>query len=121
MLNDMARSREEAILIPGGPITGEAWEVLKAGIAKRAKLGVKTRALFSEGSRNLVDSKLHKQQKYEVRYWDGEEYPGEMVVYGDKCVFTTYEPGIVNTILTNEVMAKTLKGVFDGLWSHSKE
>ncbi|MCA9332908.1 helix-turn-helix domain-containing protein [Candidatus Saccharibacteria bacterium] len=120
MLDDMAKSKEEALLIPGGPVTGEAWETLKTGIAKRAKLGVKTRVLFTEGSKSTIDPQLHKKQKYEVRYWEGEEYPGELVVYGNKCVFTAYEPNIINTILTNDIIAKTMRGVFEGLWANAR-
>ncbi len=120
MLDDIAKSQEEALLIPGGLIRGEAWETLKKGIAKRATQGVRTRALFTEVERTNVDKELHKKQRYEVRYWNGKPYPGEMVIYGNKCVFTAYEPELINTIITNDAIANTLRAVFEGLWRAGK-
>ncbi len=119
MLDDMARSNDEVLLIPGGPIKGEAWETLKNGIIKRANKGIKTRAIFQEDARELIDHKLHQKQKYEVRFWGKAENPGEVVVYGNKCVFTAYEPEIINTILTNDVIAQTLRSIFEGLWAQA--
>ncbi len=120
ILEDAARSMEEVLLIPGSKIEGETWETLKRGIEKRAKKGVKTRAIFPENSRQRLDKKLHKKQKFEVRYWGKTDYPGEVVIYGNKCVFTAYEPQIINTILTNEAIATTLRGVFENLWQEAK-
>lgn len=118
MLSDMARTKSEVLLIPSREVPGipDTWKALKKGIEKRSKLGVKTRAIFQENARGMLDSQLHKRQKFEVRYWGTEEYPGELAVYGDKCVFTTYKPVIINTILTNQVMAETLRAIFEEIW-----
>lgn len=120
MLNDMAKSQKEALLIPGTIPRNETWEVLKKGIEKRAKKGIRTKALFTRDSKPSLDEELHKKQKFEVRYWPGEEYPSEVVIYGNKCVFTSYEPEIVNTIITNEMIAKTMRGIFEQLWESAE-
>ncbi len=120
ILDDMSKSNEELLLIPGIKPEKEVWEILLTGILKRSRKGIKTRAIFSEANREVLNKQLHKKQKYEVKYWSEPEYPSEIVVYGNKCVFTAYQPKIVITVITNEIIAMTLKGVFENLWQNSK-
>lgn len=122
LLDDVARSREEVLIIPSqySPDAPDAWKVLQEGVNKRARLGVKTRIIFPESARKNLEWDRLKGQKYNIRFWGGREYPGELVVYGKKCVFTTYKPAVINTILTNDVMAQTLRNLFEELWEKAK-
>lgn len=121
MLDDMARSQEEALIIPSGdsPKIAEAWAVLQKGVNKRAKLGAKSKIIFPEAIRHEIEFKRLKKQGMTIRFWGSKEYPGEIVVYGDKCAFTTYSPSIVSTILTNDVIAQTLREIFEDIWQQS--
>jgi sugar-specific transcriptional regulator TrmB len=120
ILDDMSKSNEELLLLPGIRPEKEVWDILIDGISKRARKGIKTRAIFPEANRKTLDNQLHIKQKYEVKYWNEPEYPSEIVVYGSKCVFTAYQPKIVITVITNDIIAVTLKGIFENLWQNSK-
>lgn len=122
LLDDVARSGEEVLIIPSehSPNVPEAWKVLQEGVNKRAKLGVKTRIIFPEGARENLEFDRLKGQEYNIRFWGGRDYPGELVVYGDKCVFTTYHPQVINTILTDAVISQTLRMLFEDLWDRAK-
>ncbi len=121
-LDDMARSKETARIIPSGdsPHIPEAWDILQSGVNKRAKLGVKSKIIFPESLRTSLEFERLKKQGMTIRFWGEREYPGEFVVYGDKCLFTTYKPRVINTILTDAVIAQTLRMLFDDIWEKAK-
>lgn len=122
MLDDMVRSKNEALIIPSrfSPKMPETWKVLQKGINKRVKSGLKSRIIFPESIRDTLEFERLTKQGMAIRFWGSKEYPGEIVVYGNKCVFTTYSPTVINTILTNETMATTLKEIFEDIWSQAK-
>lgn len=122
MLDDVVRSSEEVLIIPSdySPRVPEAWKVLQEGVNKRAKLGVKSRIIFPEAVRKDLEFDRLTKQKMEIRFWGKREYPGELVVYGNKCVFTTYMPKVINTILTDDVIAQTLRSLFEELWEQAE-
>lgn len=122
MLDDMARSGDEALIIPSdySPQVPEAWKVLQEGVNKRAKLGVRSRIIFPKALRKDLEFDRLLKQEMEIRFWGSREYPGELVVYGNKCVFTTYKPKVMNTILTDDVIAQTLRNLFEELWEQAE-
>ncbi len=122
MLDDMAHSKQEALIIPSGLSYDleEPWRVLQEGVNKRAKLGVKSRIIFPETLRKDLEYDRLKGQGMTIRFWGEREYPGELVVYGDKCVFTVYHPSVINTILTDKVIAQSMRMLFEDLWEQAK-
>lgn len=119
LLEDNARLKEGTIdLLASSALlnTSEAWGLLQRGIAKRAARGVKTRTVFyiEEDRQPLI--KDFANANYEIRFWGQEPLPGEIVIYGAKVALTVYEPTIVVTIITNEVLAQTFRVIFDQIW-----
>jgi hypothetical protein len=55
-----------------------------------------------------------------VRFIGKDIYPGELVVYEDKCAFTVYQPELIVTIITNESIAATMRQLFDELWDRAE-
>jgi sugar-specific transcriptional regulator TrmB len=121
LLNDMAKSTDDILLIPSYTVTAhkEAFELLQKGLMKRKYRGVKTLAVFHEDAREAIDVKEFAKKNVEVRFWGEHEYSGEMAVYGDKVVFTAYEPEIINTIITNVTIAKTMRALFFEVWDRA--
>ncbi len=62
-----------------------------------------------------------KNKNYEIRFWGNEPLPGEIVIYGNKVAFTVYKPSLIVTIMTNDVMAKTFRAIFEQLWQTAKQ
>lgn len=122
VLDDMSRTRSEVVLLPrfDFPKDTEAWSVLQKGLIKRKNLGVKTRTIFHEDARVDIDVAEFAKKGIEVRFWGRYKYPGEFAVYGNKVLFTAYEPSLVNTVLTNEIIAQTLRNLFEELWEKAK-
>lgn len=122
LLEDMMHSSTEVLLIPHPEswTNPEAWKVMQAGVTKRARQGVATRAIYHEAAREFLEYERVAAQNYEVRFLGREQNPGEMAIYGNKCVFIAYEPSIINTILTNEVITQTMRNLFEELWSKAQ-
>jgi hypothetical protein len=119
LLEDNARFKQgtiDLIASSEAPANAETWDLLQRGIAKRAARGVVTRGLFyiREDKRPLIQDFAGKN--YEIRFWGQTPLPGEIVIYGNKVAFTVYQPSLVVTIMTNEVMAGTFRVIFEQLW-----
>jgi len=119
LLDDMVRSNTDAVIFPSNDVHSysESWGVLQDGLKRRARADIRSRMLFYAHAKEYLDVKSFNKNNIEIKFWGGKKYPGEIVVYGNKCVFTTYEPKMIITILTNEVMATTLTNIFDELWA----
>lgn len=123
LLADNARLKQGTIdLIASNEASSnpEIWELLQRGIAKRAAKGVVTRGLFHirEDKRPLINSFAGKN--YQIRFWSQEPLPGEIVIYGNKIAFTVYQPSLVVTIMTNDIMSQTFRIIFEQLWQSAK-
>lgn len=124
LLEDNARLKQGTIdLLASSEASSspETWELLQRGIAKRAARGVVTRGLFKirEDKKPLL--KDFAGANYEIRFWSQEPLPGEIVIYGNKIAFTVYQPSLIITIFTNEVMAQTFRIIFGQLWHAAKQ
>ena len=120
-LEDMIRSGEEILLFPGdvgiGNRSNETFDVLLKGVFKRKAAGISTRTLLYEAARNEY-KQIHEWPKrgMEVRFFGKSPFDGEVVIYGDKCAFTVYEPELIVTTLTNKQIAQTMRSLFDAMW-----
>ncbi|MGB4759440.1 MAG: helix-turn-helix domain-containing protein [Candidatus Saccharimonadales bacterium] len=115
---DQAKSKTE-LLLWGSDIKNrdpKVWQIIDKGGYKRRARGITTRALFHTGAAQWphIDDFVHKG--FEIRLWGKQPSPGEVLVYDDRVTFTVYQPEIVVTVLTSEVMAQTFRGIFDNCW-----
>lgn len=119
LLEDNARLKEGTIdLLASNVIqtNSAAWDLLQRGIAKRAAKGIRTRGLFYSTDQNWDEIKKFEKRGYEVRRWGKEPLLGEIVIYGSKIAITVYQPSLIVTVITNDVMAQTFRVIFEQLW-----
>lgn len=121
-LKDIERTGEEVLIIPSHTAENntEAFSVLRKALFARKAKGVKSRAILQEGGRKYREIKDWPKRGIEVRFLGERYYEGEAVIYGDKCLFTAYEPELINTIITNAVIAKTMRALFENIWEQAK-
>lgn len=117
LLEDMAKAKSDIWLLPSQskPKNREAAQVLKLGIAKRRAKGVKTKVLWPIAAKGWGVSEDTEAQNYENRFW-GEPVDAEVIQYDDKVAFTVYEPELINTIITDRVLASTMATLFHAIW-----
>ncbi len=123
VLEDMVRSQDEILLIPSSLANehAEAFEMLKKAAVKRKAHKIGTRAVMFEGARDWDILKFWPKQGIETRFLGQEPYDGEVLIYGETCVFVEYAPDrIITTTLTNAVISTTMKQLFEQLWRTAK-
>jgi sugar-specific transcriptional regulator TrmB len=102
------------------PQNKEAWAVLEKATLKRKTKGVVTRALFHQDAKNWPHIDTFAQKGFDVRLWGETPLEGEIVIYDNKVALTVYQPKLIVTVVTNEVLAETFRTIFEQLW-HSAE
>jgi sugar-specific transcriptional regulator TrmB len=96
--------------------------ILDRGIQKRRARGIKTNAIYPLQGREWGVKESEGAHNFEVRFWGDEPTLGEIVLYDNKVAFTVYEPALVVTIVTNDILAATFGALFRQIWqSASKE
>lgn len=121
-LEDMYKTGEEVSIIASNttPQNREAWDVLQKALKKRKQKSIASRAIFHESACEWLNKDEYLGRGLEVRFWGGDELKGEIVLYGDKVALTVYEPAIIVTVITNEILAQTFQSLFDHIWQSAK-
>ncbi len=120
-LTDMAASKQ-VVSILASDVTSknkEAREALEVYAHARKKPN-HSLILFSSEVENEINIKNFNDKGYEVRFWDGQPHEGEVAIYDDKIAFTVYQPSLVVTIITNQILAATFNIIFKHLWANTK-
>lgn len=119
-LEDIHKTGETVRLLGGNvrPQTPEAGELLDAAIMRRRDKGQLTQALFHTLSRTRQHIESFATRGFEVRFW-GEPLDSEIVLYGNKVSFTIYQPKLIVTVITNDVLSQTFRIIFEQLWADS--
>jgi len=123
MLNSVIQSgAKEVLVIPSDEILNypDVYEVLKSSLFARKAQGIPSRAIFPESVRLLLDMAQFKERDFALRFIGNEEFPGEVAIYGDSVVFTVYHPTLMNTVITNASIARTMRILFEQLWANAK-
>lgn len=122
-LEDMHKTGGEVSIIASNttPQNREAWGVLQKALKKRKQKGISSRAIFHESAHEWLDKNEHLGRGLDVKFWGSDELKGEIVLYGNKVALTVYEPTIIVTVITNEILAQTFKTIFDHMWATARE
>lgn len=120
-LEDGIRSGDEILLFPGDigvdNRNSDVFNTLLKGIYKRKMNGIPTRVLLYKDARTEYKRISEWPDRgMEVRFFGDKPFDGEVIIYGDKCAFTVYEPELIVTTLTNKQIAATLRTVFEAMW-----
>lgn len=123
MLNDVIQSdAKEVLIIPSDEILKhpEVYDVLVESLFARKAQGIPSRAIFPASVRETLNMDQFTERDFKLRFIGDQEFPGEIAIYGDNVVFTVYDPSLINTIITNGSIAKTMRILFEQLWSNAK-
>lgn len=121
MLEGCAQSSEEILIIGSidAPDNPAYWNVLQMGLAKRKARGIKSKLILHTDARETSVREEYAKRGQEVRFWGRQPFHGEVVVYEDKLIMTVYEPKLINVILTNSIIANTMKAIFNQIWDEA--
>ncbi len=102
------------------PENKQAWDEIQKVAQKRNKNNIETRILFHTDAKNWLDVPALQAKGYEVRFWGETPLEGEIAIYGNKVGLTAYQPVLITTVITNEVIAGTFRAIFEQLWDAAK-
>lgn len=102
------------------PKNQQALEVLRQAESNWTPKFKKRRMIFHEQAREYIDTKMFAKKGYEIGFWGKAPLEGEIEIYGNKVAFITYQPKLIITVITNDIIATTLRTIFDQVWSNAK-
>ena len=102
------------------PQNKEAYEVLKKRIYQRKIKCSTTKILFHEDEHRDVIEQDFKNRGVEVRFIGDTPFNGEVAIYDETVVFTSYMPVLVTTAITDKSISETMRTVFRILWDQAK-
>lgn len=123
LLDDMIRSTSEVLLIASNEVPQDQ-NVLKQfrdKMVARVNAGVGTRALFHSTDQNERFKYEFGERGIMLRFLHSAPFETDIALYEDNIAFTIYKPVILTTVITNQVMAGTMREVFEQLWCVSFE
>lgn len=122
LLKDMSKGDDEVSIIGSNdiPESREIREILLKGTAKRKQKGIKSRIIFYEDAKNWSDITSFQKRGFEVRFWGKTLTKGEIAMYANKVALTTYEPNLIVTVLTDQIMADTFSTLFETIWQNAE-
>lgn len=118
-LEDMVRFKSEICVFGASNVSRarpDAWKILQDKLNKRGFAKVPTRMLFEEELRSTTDIAAHNRQRMEVRFWGNSVFAGEVAIYGNTVVLTTYDEKLVSLVIKNQHIATTMRTIFDTAW-----
>ncbi len=115
---DIARSDPPIDVLASNvvPENKEALEVLQQAVKKRHARGTQARIIFHNDAKNWLDVKAFQANGYEVRFWGDTPLIGEIAIYGNKVGITAYQPTVITTVMTNDIIAETFRVIFGQIW-----
>lgn len=118
ILEDTIRSSTEVQLIASNDVPNKPDELLEFRklLVARKNAGVRVRAIFHSNEQNEEFRRLFAERGIELKFLGEQPFRGEVALYEDNVVFTVYEPSIVSTVITNTLIAETMRTVFEQLW-----
>lgn len=126
-LEDMNKTKGE-VCVFGATLLEEvrpdAWDVLIKKLQKRAIARIKTRILFEETRRTSstlsVDHTPLLKRYMEARFWGNSIFTGEVAIYDNAVVLTSYDEKLVSLVIKNSAIATTFKAIFNTAWDSAK-
>lgn len=115
---DIARSDPPIDVIASNvvPENQDAWQELQKAVQKRNARGAQARIIFHNDARNWLDVGAFTTNGYEVRFWGDAPLEGEIAIYGSKVGLTAYQPALITTVITNDIIAGTFQILFEQIW-----
>ena len=123
-LDDMAKTKDATVWLWASSKSyrgSDMRPILDKGIQKRRARGIKTNAIYPKQGRDWRVKEEAAAQNFEIRFWGDEPTLGEIVLYDNRVAFTVYEPALVVTIVTNDILAATFGAIFRQMWQSANE
>lgn len=127
-LDDQIRPNHKEVCVFGATELEEnrsdAWEILIEKLQKRGRAGIKTRIIFEEALRTSTtlssDYSALLRRTMKTRFWGVSPFEGEIAIYGDTVVLTSYDEKLVSLVVRNKQIAATFQAIFDQAWHSAK-
>lgn len=98
----------------------DAWDILIKKLQKRALKKINTRIIFEttrKGSSTLsVDHSSLLKQYMQARFWGNSVFEGEVALYDNAVVLTSYDEKLVSLVIKNKAIAATFQAIFNTVW-----
>lgn len=99
----------------------DAWDVLMKSLKKRALKKIKTRIIFEEAIRHSVTLSVDQspllKQYMQARFWGGSSFEGEVAIYDNAVVLTSYDDKLISLVIKNKAIAATFQAIFETAWA----
>lgn len=87
-------------------------------VAKRGKLGIRSQFIACTATARYLTNPHLKQPYVEVRVLDEDIFDGEITLYDNKIVLTSYKRGALQSlVLNNDALAQTFRAIFETCWA----
>ncbi len=84
-------------------------------IARQRAVGIKTEVLL----RKAVFDSSQNDELFEARPGAFDALDAQIMIYGPNVALTTFENGVITTVLTNQLIADTFRQLFAAQWDQS--
>lgn len=126
-LEDMNKTDSE-VCVFGATLLEEvrpdAWAILMKCLKKRALKKIPTRIIFEEAiaaSETLsVDQSPLLKQYMHARFWGCSPFEGEVALYDNAVVLTSYDEKLISLVIKNKSIKATLQAIFDTAWEQTQ-
>lgn len=122
-LDDAIRTQKEVCVFGASDVSHarpDAWAVLQSRLKIRAAKKIPTRMIFEAGLRYTTDLNSRKKQCIQVKFWGNNPFPGEIAVYGETVILTTYDEKLISLVVKNPAITATFQNIFDEVWESVK-
>ncbi len=102
------------------PENKEALMILEEAVRQRNARGAKARIVFHMDAKKWLNVADFESKGYEVRFWGETPLSGEVAIYGNKVAITAYQPTVIATVITNDIIADTFRVIFEQIWVSAK-
>ncbi len=119
VLEDMAHVDEVLVFISKTIFLKQPkiYDLLQQKLSQRGKNKVRSRFLTCADSKPFVHTVHFNHSNMEVRATPADLFDGEIAIYNNKVVLTTYEVNTLTTlVITDPAQAQTFKSIFEMIW-----
>lgn len=93
-------------------------QIFEGDVREKIILKYKTKTIYTSSLGKISQDDLPKGHRHEDRYLDSEKYKlhGEVLVYGNRVVMTSFVPKKISTIIYDQGIAESARTLFMCLW-----
>jgi sugar-specific transcriptional regulator TrmB len=126
-MQDMINAKKEVCVFAASNALQDrpdVWDTLLRMLQKRAYAKIKTRIIYEESLKERVNISARTaeslKKSMEARFWGCSQFDGEVALYGNTTILTTYDEKLTSVVIKNKAITTTLQAIFDTAWASAK-